>query len=116
MLNKWLQRTSSWSLLAVGWLLVIAMPFRVPAETDTVAVVFPPWMDQTTQFEALIAADLYVLERRGPMTLIGFTSEGAIDTSFLRKKGALLVLDQASLALCSTPPVPPNSSSPIGSS
>ncbi|NRA30372.1 MAG: hypothetical protein HRU11_08920 [Parvularculaceae bacterium] len=115
MLNRLAQRTSSWMLLAAGWLLVVAMPFRVPAETDTVAVVFPPWMDQTQQFEALIAANLFVLERRGPLTLIGFATDGAIDAPSLRSRGALLVLDQTSLALCRTPRSSSTTSSSVGS-
>jgi len=108
------RRLGCWAIFAAGWALILAMPFRVSAETNTVAVVFPPWMNPHQQITALVSADLLPLERRGPLTLVG-TSIESVDLAALRRTGAWLVIDETSLALCSTTAITTASGTQIAS-
>lgn len=98
---------SGWLLSACGWFMVVAMPFRVSPETAMLAVVFPPWVAEREKIDALVAADLFIIERRGPMTMIAFAPDGGADTAALRRHGALFVFGREGLALCRSERVNP---------
>lgn len=101
-----------WSLAVGGWCLAAAIPLTQPVRTETVAVVFPPWASPDEQMGALTEADVFVLERRGPITLVARSRAGLVDTAALRRAGALLILDQTSLTICTQNETPLRQYSP----
>lgn len=52
---------------------------------------------------AMISADLYILEKHGPLTYIGFTPAAFEGRASLLAGGALLILERSSFSLCISP-------------
>ena len=92
------------------WLVLTAAPIAVPflpltelEGEQSLAVLFPPWIDEEMRTSALVDADVSLTGRPSGLVLTGSVSSSWNDARTLRERGALLVLSTTTTGLCLTP-------------
>lgn len=91
---------AGWLCAVAGWAGLLALPLRGADGSGELVVVFPPWVHEERRVEALVAADLFILKKSGPLALVGFAPSSFTGRDTLREFGALLIIKQNNFSLC----------------
>jgi len=90
------------ALLLVSWIAVASLALRLPATSETAAVVFPPWWTAAQAIAAIASADAAVV-RTGivpTILIVQLTKPGGLKR--LRATGAWFILNPQAVGGCFT--------------
>ncbi|MFB9262875.1 hypothetical protein ACFFWD_06765 [Bradyrhizobium erythrophlei] len=97
-------RSPAWlnaaALLIASWIAIAALSLRVRADTDVVAVVFPPWWSARQALLAAASANANIVRLTAVPSLVVVRPDDADGLKRLRQAGAWLTIDPRAVAAC----------------
>ncbi|MEM9839577.1 MAG: hypothetical protein AAF830_10555 [Pseudomonadota bacterium] len=92
--------STGWICAVAAWVMAAFLPLQSTGAGGAIAVAFPPWVTEANKVEAMVAADLFIVEKSGPLTFVGYTPTDFNGRKTLQARGALFVLERSSFSLC----------------
>ena len=100
---RWPAWLNAAALLLASWIFIVALSVQIRADTEVVAVVFPPWWSAERAFQAAASANAaFVRTTAIPAVLVVRPDEQA-GLIRLRDAGAWFAIDPRAIAACLTP-------------
>ena len=100
------RRWPAWSnaaiLLLSSWIVIAALSVQIRADTEVVAVVFPPWWSAEQAFEAAATANAAFVRTTAIPAILVVRPDGRSGMTRLRQAGAWFAIDPRAVAACMT--------------
>jgi hypothetical protein len=100
--RRWPAWLNAALLLLASWIFVAALSVQIRADTDVVAVVFPPWWSAERALQAAASADAAFVRTTAIPAVLVVRPEERTGLSRLREAGAWLAIDPQAVAACLT--------------
>ena len=89
-------------LLLSSWIFVAALSFQIRADTDVVAVIFPPWWNEQQALNAAASANAAFVRTTAIPAILVVRLDQNGGLTRLREAGALFAVDPRAVAACLT--------------
>ena len=87
-------------LLLSSWIAIAAFSFRIRADAEIVAVVFPPWWSTQRAFQAAASANATIVRVTAIPAVLVVRPDDQAGLTRLREAGACLAVDPKAVAAC----------------
>jgi len=88
------------ALLLSSWIALAALNFRIGADAEIVAVLFPPWWSTQQAIQAAAAANATIVRATAIPAVLVVRPDDHAGLSRLREAGAWLAMDPKAVAAC----------------
>ena len=99
---RWPAWLSATALLFSSWILIAALSFQASADTEVVAVVFPPWWTAQQALQAAASADAAFVRTTAIPAILVVRPDGRTGMARLHEAGAWFAIDPRAIAACLT--------------
>lgn len=89
-------------LLLASWVFVAALSFQIRADTEVVAVVFPPWWSAEQAFHAAATANAAFVRTTAIPAILVVRPDTRSGLTRLHEAGAWFAIDPRAVAACLT--------------
>jgi hypothetical protein len=87
-------------LLLSSWIFVAALSFQTRADTEVVAVIFPPWWNAQQALQAAASANAAFVRTTAIPAILVVRPDERAGLNRLRDAGAWLTIDPRAIAAC----------------
>src|ERR1700679_456049 len=89
-------------LLLSSWIFIAALSFQMRADTEVVAVMFPPWWSTQQALQAAASANAAFVRTTAIPAILVVRPDNQAGLTRLREAGAWLAIDPRAIAACLT--------------
>jgi hypothetical protein len=89
-------------LLLSSWIFIAALSFQIGADTEVVAVMFPPWWSTQQALQAAASANAAFVRTTAIPAILVVRPDNQAGLTRLREAGAWLAIDPRAIAACLT--------------
>jgi hypothetical protein len=89
-------------LLLSSWIFIAALSFQIRADSEVVAVVFPPWWSAQQALEAAASANAAFVRTTAIPAILVVRPDDRAGVSRLHEAGAWFAIDPRAVAACLT--------------
>lgn len=100
--RRWPAWLNAAILLLSSWIVVAALSFQIRADTEVVAVVFPPWWSAERAFQAAATANAAFVRTTAIPAILVVRPDGRSGMTRLHQAGAWFAIDPRAVAACMT--------------
>ena len=87
-------------LLLSSWIFIAALSFQIRADTEVVAVVFPPWWSAQQALQAAASANAEFVRMTALPAILVVRPDERAGLTRLREAGAWFAIDPKAIAAC----------------
>jgi hypothetical protein len=97
---RWPAWLNAAALLIVSWIAIASLAFQARADTEVVAVAFPPWWSTQQVLLAAASADAAIVRTTALSAILVVRPNNHDGLARLRDAGAWLAIDPQAIAAC----------------